>query len=157
MDRWLTVRKVDLDDHVRDLEEKVAVEGEQGLEDCEVNDDGDEDLEMGAEDSLGLTDDEEVYSDNLNDSSDSEWMWGKGCIIFVQAPLDIWTSRKDYVEMLKWNIEGFDENYKHYNYKEELWCRCWLKLIALQSHILYNFYRKKHSPWYCSVRQLIGP
>ena len=72
MDRWLTVRKVDLDDHVRDLEEKVAVEGEQGLEDCEVNDDGDEDLEMGAEDSLGLTDDEEVYSDNLNDSSDSE-------------------------------------------------------------------------------------
>ena len=69
MERWLRARKVDLGDHVRDMEEKAALAGDPAVP---VDaDDGDLDLEMGAKDGLGLSSDEEVYSDG-DDGSDSE-------------------------------------------------------------------------------------
>ena len=67
MERWLRARKVDLGDHVRDMEENEALDVHLVL----PVDDGDVDLEMGPEGGLGLSEDEEVHSDG-NGSSDSE-------------------------------------------------------------------------------------
>lgn len=68
MERWLRARKVDLGDHVRDMEEKAALDVHLALP---VDDDGEVDLEMGPEGGLGLSEDEEVHIDG-NGSSDSE-------------------------------------------------------------------------------------
>ena len=67
MQKWLTARKVDLADHVRDMEEKPAVVGEAGL----VEGDEEEDLEMGAVLDLDVSEDEEEGQDEFGDS-DSE-------------------------------------------------------------------------------------
>ena len=66
MEKWLTARMVDLGDHVKDMEETAAVDGGQAL------DEGDLDLEMGGADGLGLSEDEEVFSEENDSSSDSE-------------------------------------------------------------------------------------
>ena len=67
MQKWLTARKVDLADHVRDMEEKPAVVGEAGP----VEGDEEEDLEMGAVLDLDVSEDEEEGQDEFGDS-DSE-------------------------------------------------------------------------------------
>ena len=67
MQKWLTARKVDLADHVRDMEEKPAVVGEAGL----VEGDEEQDLEMGAVLDLDVSEDEEEGQDEFGDS-DSE-------------------------------------------------------------------------------------
>ena len=67
MERWLRARKVDLGDHVRDMEEKAALDVHLET----PADEGDVDLEMGHERGLGLSEDEDVYSDD-NGGSESE-------------------------------------------------------------------------------------
>ena len=64
LDTWLRARKVDLGDYVRDMEEKEAP-----LEAMAVgNADDDNDLEMVGEQGLAQSDDEELQSDEDEDS-----------------------------------------------------------------------------------------
>ena len=67
MDLWLKARKVHLGDYMKDMEEKAVVDGILGAAMVE-DDNEDNQLEMGGEQCLAMSEDEEVYTDGDEDN-----------------------------------------------------------------------------------------